>query len=64
MNLQEARRFLRQNFIFYFTGALAVLGLKCFYRNAACEDLIWILAPIAKWVEILSGIPFEYAQAM
>ncbi len=61
MNLQEARRFLRQNFIFYFTGALAVLGLKCFYRNAACEDLIWILAPIAKWVEILSGIPFEYA---
>ena len=58
---QDIRRIFRQNFIFYLTGFLVIFGMKYFYSNADCDDLVWILAPIAKWVEILSGIPFEYA---
>ncbi len=58
---QNICRIFRQNFIFYLTGFLVVFGMKYFYSNADCDDLIWILAPIAKWVELLSGIPFEYA---
>ncbi len=52
--------FLRENFIFYLVGLLMVLGLKCYYRQADCDSLLWILAPTARWVEILSGIPFTY----
>lgn len=37
-----------------------VLGIKYFYSGADCGQLLWILAPTAWWVHILSGIPFEY----
>lgn len=52
--------FLRQNFIFYLTGALMLLGLKCYYRQANCDSLLWVLAPTAWWVQFLSKIPFLY----
>lgn len=57
---QKICKVIRQNFIFYLTGFLIVVGMKYFYSNAECGNLVWILAPIAKWVELLSGIPFEY----
>lgn len=56
----KERKLLRENFIFYLTGLLLVLGLKCYYRQADCDSLLWILAPTARWVEMLSGIPFTY----
>lgn len=60
MNLQKTRSYLRQNFIFYLVGALVVLGIKYYYSQADCDSLLWILAPTAYWVEVLSGIPFTY----
>lgn len=58
--MKKKIRFLRENFIFYLVGLLIVLGLKCYYRQADCDSLLWILAPTARWVEMLSGIPFTY----
>lgn len=51
---------LRQNFIFYLTGILAVLGIKHYYSQADCDSLLWILGPTTRWVEFLSKIPFTY----
>ena len=59
--IQTAKKIIRQNFCFYAAGLLLILGMKYFYSNAESDHLIWILAPIAKWVELLSGIAFEYA---
>lgn len=53
-------RFSMQNFIFYLAGALIILGMKCYYRQADCDSLRWILGPTAGWVQLLSGIPFTY----
>lgn len=60
MDVKRAFRFLRENFIFYLTGALVILGIKCYYRQADCDSLLWILGPTAHWVEFLSKIPFTY----
>ena len=51
---------LRQNFIFYLTGILVVLGIKYYYSQADCDSLLWILGPTTRWVEFLSKIPFTY----
>lgn len=58
--MKKEIRLLRENFIFYLAGLLIVLGLKCYYHQADCDSLLWILAPTARWVEFLSGIPFTY----
>lgn len=60
MTLKKETNFLRYNSIFYLTGLLIILGLKCYYRQADCDSLLWILAPTAWWVEFLSRIPFTY----
>lgn len=60
MPLQRIRTLLKENWIFYLTGAAFVLGLKLFYSQADADELKWILAPTSRWVSILSGIPFEY----
>ena len=60
MTLKKETNFLRYNSIFYLTGLLIILGLKCYYRQADCDSLLWILAPTARWVEFLSRIPFTY----
>lgn len=49
-----------QNLVFYMTGAFLILGLKCYYRGAGCDSLRWILGPTARWVQLLSRIPFTY----
>lgn len=55
---------VKKNFIFYLTSLLIIFGMKYFYSQAGSDDLRWILAPTARWVEILSGIPFVYRQGM
>lgn len=49
-----------KNAVIYFAAALAVLAMKIFYRTADCGALLWILAPTTWWVQLLSGIPFEW----
>lgn len=60
MTIKKEIKFLCDNFIFYLTGLLIILGLKCYYRQADCDSLLWILAPTARWVEFLSRIPLTY----
>ncbi len=60
MNRKKGMEILRSNAIFYITGILAILGIKLYYSRAGCDALLWILAPTARWVEFLSGIPFTY----
>lgn len=60
MTLKKEIDLLRQNFIFYLAGILMILGLKCYYRQADCDSLLWILAPTTWWVQLLSKIPFTY----
>lgn len=50
----------RSNILFYFLGFALIFGIKLFYSRAGSDELRWILGPTACWVEILSGIPFEY----
>ena len=54
-------KIFRYNFFFYAGGLALILGMKFYYSTAKSDNLTWILAPIAKWVELLSGISFEYA---
>lgn len=58
---QKIKLLFKQNRIFYITGAFIIFGLKYFYSRADCGDLVWILAPTARWVRILTGNTFEYA---
>lgn len=60
MTVKKKIDFLRQNFIFYLAGILVILGIKYYYSQAACDSLLWILAPTTRWVEFLSRIPFTY----
>lgn len=57
---QKTRTLLKDNWIFYLTGAALVLGLKYFYSQADADELKWILTPTSRWVSILSGLSFEY----
>lgn len=45
---------------YYAAGAAALFLLKCHYRLAGCEELLWLLAPAAGWAGLLSGCPFTY----
>lgn len=60
MTVKKGTDLLRQNFIFYLAGALMILGLKYYYHRADCDSLLWILAPTARWMQLLSKIPFTY----
>lgn len=46
--------------ILYLIGIIIIFGMKYSYSKAGINDLKWILTPTARWVSILSGIPFEY----
>lgn len=60
MNSQNIRTIMKKNFIFYLTGFLMLFSMKLFYSRADSDMLKWILAPTARWVSILSRIPFSY----
>lgn len=55
----RVRPMITRNGLFYAFGLAMIFGLKYYYSKAGSDDLGWILAPTAWWVEILSGIPFE-----
>lgn len=57
MNVKQQ---IKQYGIYYIFGIIMLLGIKLFYSHAECEELKWILAPTARWVTCLSGIPFVY----
>ncbi len=50
---------LGANGLFYSLGALTVLGVKYHYSTADADDLGWMLAPVARLVELAGGIHFE-----
>lgn len=50
---------LKRCWPFYAAGLAMIILLKLFCRAAGPEELGWILSPTARWVEILTGIPFE-----
>ena len=52
--------FIKNNWIFYLTGFLALFGMKYFYSRATVNSFTWILAPTVWWVQTLSGIPFHF----
>lgn len=60
MNFWEKRGFIRDNGRFYLFTALFFFGIKLFYSRASSDQLLWILAPTTRWVELLSGISFVY----
>ncbi len=53
---------LRTNIPFYLTGLLLIFIAKYYYSRAGAAQLLWLLAPTAGWVSLLSGIPFVYIQ--
>jgi len=54
----EIKNNIRQNWFFYLWGIIFVLVIKYWLSAANADSFNWILAPTAKWTEILSGIPF------
>ena len=60
MDMRGKLRFHRQYIFIYLMGFSLILGMKYLYSKADCESLLWILGPTARWVELLSGIPFVY----
>ncbi|NLL80319.1 MAG: exosortase K [Clostridiales bacterium] len=58
LKTHDLKKLILQNWFFYLLGLSAILGLKCFYRQADSGQLDWILAPTAAWVHLLSGITF------
>lgn len=54
------KKSLAENGKFYLASVVLLLGIKYFYATADSDQLLWILAPTAWWIGILSGIPFEY----
>ena len=58
MDIPSAKSLNRRNIPFYLAGALLLLGMKYYYSRGGPDSLSWILAPTARWVSALSGIPF------
>jgi exosortase K len=52
-------KILRENGLLYAAGLLTALAVKYHYSRANADDLEWILAPIARLVELMGGIHFE-----
>lgn len=60
MKLQNREKHICENSFFYLAGAAIVLGLLLFHRRADSGALIFLLAPVARWVEMVSGVRFVY----
>lgn len=55
----RAKSFIKKYGVFYVIGIVIAFALKYYYSKADAEALDWILAPTARWVQVLSGITFE-----
>lgn len=51
---------MRKNGLFYLLAVSAVFFVKVCADTADSDALVWILTPVSGWVQILSGISFEY----
>jgi len=51
---------MRKNGIFYLIAAFAAFAVKICADTADSDALVWILTPVSRLVQILSGISFEY----
>jgi exosortase K len=51
---------LRENALAYALTALAAVALKYCYGRANAEDLYWLMAPLARLVEIFTSIRFDW----
>ena len=60
MKISGLKNLIKEYHLFYLTAALLLVILKLLYRKADSDDLQWLLAPTARWVQTLSGKPFEY----
>ena len=45
---------------FYMAAGTAAIALRIYCGGADSDGLLWILAPVAWWVRILSGTAYEY----
>jgi exosortase K len=59
MTIRELKHHLLNNGIYYFLILLTAWGLKYHYSRAGSEALVWVLAPTAGLVELISGTQFE-----
>lgn len=59
------KKTLLKNYWPLYTMIIAITVVMRYFCQAADSDkLLWILAPTARWVSILSGIPFAYLPHM
>lgn len=58
MNGNQLGQHLKNNGMYYFLILLAAWGLKFHYSRAGSDELLWVLAPTAGLVELISGIAF------
>jgi len=59
MKIKELIHHLQYHSIYYFLILFTAWGLKYHYSRAGSEELVWVLAPTAGLVELISGIQFE-----
>lgn len=55
---------IRKYGVFYAAGGLVSLWLKYRFCHAGSEELLWLLTPVAWWVQRLSGLSFIYEQGV
>lgn len=56
--------YLTVNLIFYIIAGIFVLSLKVFYSNCNSTDILFVLYPVTKLVEIFWGIGFYFENLM
>lgn len=59
MAAKNLKPYLMNNAIYYLLILLTAWGLKFQYSRAGSDELVWVLAPTAGLVELISGIAFE-----
>ena len=59
MATKNIKQHLKNNAIYYLLILLTAWGLKFNYSRADSDELLWVLAPTAGLVELISGIAFK-----
>lgn len=62
--IKNAINILKKYWPIYLLTLLIAVVIKYFCRVTDSDALKWILAPTARWVSVLGGIPFEYIPHM
>ncbi|MCH5248835.1 MAG: exosortase K [Lachnospiraceae bacterium] len=62
--IENAINILKKDWPIYLMALLISAVIKYFCRVTDSDALKWILTPTARWVSVLSGIPFEYIPHM